>query len=248
MTYHDRLLVLILGLCLTGTAAFAETDVAVGGIRMERQGNVPGFPGDVEDSLEAKVPAAETDEKSVEKGDAESDEEKDQKGGIETIIAPIPSRSPLLGWTLSVPAMLLYRPPGSDPANQVWVSGTGGKARYRSKGITFGLWPATDLDMGAMAPDFLFVSGMVIRSLLPAARRWLEKPSRLDLGFDPWRMKNPLLGPTAFFTCSTYAKPKTTKPSPAGTAGEGFVLRCCRKTDCLFAFNPSARAKPLPPP
>ena len=126
MTYHDRLLVLILGLCLTGTAAFAETDVAVGGIRMERQGNVPGFPGDVEDSLEAKVPAAESDEKSVEKGDAESDEEKDHKGGIETIIAPIPSRSPLLGWTLSVPAMLLYRPPGSDPANQVWVSGVFG--------------------------------------------------------------------------------------------------------------------------
>ena len=106
MTYHDRLIVLILFLCLTVTAAFAETDVAVGGIRMERQGSVPALPGDVEDSLEAKVPPPATDGKSDAKD--EEKEENDKKGGIETIIAPIPSRSPLLGWTLSVPMMLIF--------------------------------------------------------------------------------------------------------------------------------------------
>jgi len=139
MTRHDPLIVLFLSFCLVATTAFAGTEVSVGGIRMERQGKVPAVPGDVGDSLEEKVPPASdgeeddpagetaadesTSKDASEDGDEDSGEDGKKKGGIETIIAPIPSRNPLLGWILSVPVMLMYRPPGSDPANQVWVSG-----------------------------------------------------------------------------------------------------------------------------
>jgi hypothetical protein len=126
MLRHDRLIALaplLFALCVTSSVAFAKTDVAVGGIRMERQGNVPGVPGDVDDSLEAKVPPTDPDKDDAEDTADGGEEKAAKKGGVETIIAPIPSRSPLLGWTLSLPVMLLYRPPDSNPENQVWVSG-----------------------------------------------------------------------------------------------------------------------------
>ena len=97
-------------LCVLAAPARAETDVAVGGIRLEQEANVAGIPGDVQDALEEAV---ET-------------EQPGHKRNFETVVAPIPSRSPLLGWTLSVPAMFLYRPAGADPEDQVWVSGAFG--------------------------------------------------------------------------------------------------------------------------
>jgi hypothetical protein len=45
---------------------------------------------------------------------------------FERVIAPIPSRSPLLGWTLSVPVMYLYRPESAEPTDGVWMTGAFG--------------------------------------------------------------------------------------------------------------------------
>jgi len=77
----------------------AGTKVEPGGIRMEEEANAPALPGDVSDELEAS---------------AESKNE--------FVIAPLPSHSPLLGWTLSVPAMYMYKPAGSAPDDRVWIS------------------------------------------------------------------------------------------------------------------------------
>ena len=90
--------------------AYADTDVAVGGIRLEQEANVAGVPGDVQDSLEDSV----------------KPKQQGRKRAFETVVAPIPSRSSLLGWTLSVPVMFLYRPTDADPGDQVWVSGAFG--------------------------------------------------------------------------------------------------------------------------
>jgi len=106
---HCRVL-LIATLSVLVAPAGANTDVVPGGIRLEQEANVAGVPGDVVDSLE----------------DAVELEPADRKRNFETVIAPIPSRTPLLGWTLGVPAMVLYRPSGAHREDRVWVSGAFG--------------------------------------------------------------------------------------------------------------------------
>ena len=101
---------MLAALCVLAAPVYAETDVAVGGIRLEQEANVAGVPGDVQDALE----------------DAVEPNQPGRKRNFEMVVAPIPSRSPLLGWTLSVPVMFLYRPPGADSQDQVWVSGAFG--------------------------------------------------------------------------------------------------------------------------
>jgi hypothetical protein len=98
--------------CLLAFAgpARADTKVEVGGIRLDEEANVASVPGDVADSLEDEVEAVSA---------------KDKRN-FETVVAPIPSRSSLLGWTLSLPVMFLYRPPNADPEDQVWTSGAFG--------------------------------------------------------------------------------------------------------------------------
>jgi hypothetical protein len=79
-------------------------EIQPGALKLEKEGGVPNsVPGDVEDALE---------EESKEKN--------------EFIIAPLPSRAPLLGWTLSVPVMYLWNPKGGHPDNKPWVSGAVG--------------------------------------------------------------------------------------------------------------------------
>lgn len=101
---------LALVLCAESSITFADTDVVVGAIRMDAEASVPGVPGNTDDSLEAKV--------------AESDDPGEKN--FETVIAPIPSRNPLLGWVLSVPVMVMYKPPNADPQDQVWITGAFG--------------------------------------------------------------------------------------------------------------------------
>jgi len=47
---------------------------------------------------------------------------KSRKSG-EFVVAPLPSRNPLLGWTLTLPAMYLYRPPQVDDDDPAWITG-----------------------------------------------------------------------------------------------------------------------------
>jgi hypothetical protein len=82
----------------------AQTEIAIGGVEMEAEAGVPGVLGDVEDSLEETV---------------DEDAERDW----EPVVAPIPSRNPVFGWMISVPAMLMYKPSFVEPEDRVWISG-----------------------------------------------------------------------------------------------------------------------------
>ena len=88
-------------------AAFAQAEVAVGGIELEPEAGVPGVLGDIDDDLEDQVDR---------RGDG-------TERNWEPVIAPLPSRNPAFGWMLGVPAMLMYRPPFADPDDRVWISG-----------------------------------------------------------------------------------------------------------------------------
>ena len=83
--------------------AFLQAQVSVqpGVMELEREQGVAGVPGDGPD----REPGAE------------------EKKSREFVIAPLPSRSPLLGWTLSVPALWLYKPASADPEDTTWVTG-----------------------------------------------------------------------------------------------------------------------------
>jgi len=56
----------------------------------------------------------------------DDDLEPGETGDHEWLVAPIPSRSAGLGWTLAVPAAVLYRPESSDPEDPAWITGVGG--------------------------------------------------------------------------------------------------------------------------
>ena len=87
--------------------AFAQAEVVLGGVEMESEGNVPGVLGDVDDGLE------ETDDEA----------EDGKQRSWEPVIAPIPSRNPVFGWMVAVPAMLMYKPSFAAPEDRVWISG-----------------------------------------------------------------------------------------------------------------------------
>jgi hypothetical protein len=87
--------------------AFAQAKVVVGGVEMESEVGVPGVLGDVDDDLEEV---------------GEDDEDSAQRSW-EPVVAPIPSRNPVFGWMLSVPAMLMYKPSFVEPEDRVWISG-----------------------------------------------------------------------------------------------------------------------------
>jgi hypothetical protein len=93
--------------CALSAPAFAQAEVVIGGVEMESEAGVPGVLGDVDDGLE------ETAE----------DDEDDTQRNWEPVIAPIPSRNPVFGWMLSVPAMLMYKPSFVEPEDRVWISG-----------------------------------------------------------------------------------------------------------------------------
>jgi hypothetical protein len=58
--------------------------------------------------------------------------EEPEGEGSEWLIAPIPSYSPTLGWTIAVPVTLLYHPSFVDAKNPVWA--TGGAGFYSDNG------------------------------------------------------------------------------------------------------------------
>lgn len=102
------LLIAVLALqTVPGAPVFAQTEIVVGGVEMDSEANVPGVLGDVDDTLEE---------------DADSDKEGEQRNR-EAVVAPLPSRNPVFGWMISVPAMLMYKPSFAEPGDRVWISG-----------------------------------------------------------------------------------------------------------------------------
>lgn len=82
----------------------AQSTVAPGTVKLDKELQVAAVPGDVADEVEnpKRSPGA---------------------GSREFVIAPLPSRNPLLGWTLGLPAMMLYKPSGADEADNTWMTG-----------------------------------------------------------------------------------------------------------------------------
>lgn len=105
MPLSTRSLSFLLTIFVLGSAQPAvAVEVEPGTLKLEREGGAPNsVPGDRADSLQQGAGTSN-----------------------ELVIAPLPSRSPLLGWTLSAPAMYVWSPAGSNPANQPWITGVVG--------------------------------------------------------------------------------------------------------------------------
>ncbi len=67
--------------------------------------SLSALPEEVEDNVNALIPAAKN---------------------REFVIAPLPSRSPTMGWTVALPAMVLYQPTGDTPGTPPWTTGVMG--------------------------------------------------------------------------------------------------------------------------
>ena len=80
----------------------AETRIVPGALELDEEMNVASIPGDVADDVE------------------------DEAEDTDFVVAPLPSRNPLLGWTLAVPAMSLYRPSGVEADESAWITGLAG--------------------------------------------------------------------------------------------------------------------------
>jgi len=104
-------------------AATAHAELLPGSIKLEKESGVPNsVPGDMAD-----------------------DDQSTASRNNEFVIAPLPNRSPMLGWTLAVPAMYIWSPKGSNPYNQPWVTGAMGfYAENKSRGA--GLFHSMSVD------------------------------------------------------------------------------------------------------
>jgi hypothetical protein len=101
-----------LGLCAIALAGMVAAPgcartVAPGAVKMDKERNVVTVPSDVADGLEDKIG-------------------EEPGRNRELVIAPLPSRTPLLGWTLTVPAMFIYKPSSAHEDDQTWVTGVMG--------------------------------------------------------------------------------------------------------------------------
>ena len=101
---YRRRLVLLLALALLCSGALADTRFAPGALELEEERNIAAIPGDV---------AEET----------EQDGDTQARRNREFVIAPLPSRNPLMGWTLSLPAMVLYKPASASAEDSTWITG-----------------------------------------------------------------------------------------------------------------------------
>ncbi len=113
--YARLLLACVLPACMGLQTALAANPVSVGSVEMDTESGVPAVLGDVDDTLEERVVKR-----------SEEGEEQEQERNWEPVVAPLPSRNSAFGWMLSVPAMLMYKPSFSDPADQVWITGVFG--------------------------------------------------------------------------------------------------------------------------
>jgi hypothetical protein len=106
-TISSASLTLLFLLCVPCASALAQVEVTVGGVDLESEAGVPGVLGDVDDGLEESVDVRK----------------EGKERSWEPVVAPMPSRNPVFGWMLSVPAMLMYKPSFAMPDDKVWISG-----------------------------------------------------------------------------------------------------------------------------
>jgi outer membrane protein assembly factor BamA len=99
-----RLPILILAFALLCSGASADTTFAPGALELEEERNIAAIPGDL---------AEEPEEENASQG----------RRNREFIVAPLPSRNPLMGWTLSLPAMMLYKPASASAEDSTWITG-----------------------------------------------------------------------------------------------------------------------------
>lgn len=99
-----RLKTVCIALTALGASAVVQAQVSVepGALELERERGVPAVPGDLTED--------------------DTTEAAQQRQG-EWVVAPLPSRSPLLGWQLTLPALYLYRPSFATPEDSVWITG-----------------------------------------------------------------------------------------------------------------------------
>lgn len=97
-------------LLLLGATPVLGLDItfAPGSVELEEQQGAPAVPGD-----------------TLEPEQAEAGEPKRER---EFVVAPLPARNALLGWTIAVPVLWMYRPGFSQAGDRAWV--TGGAAFY----------------------------------------------------------------------------------------------------------------------
>ncbi|MEJ2275166.1 MAG: BamA/TamA family outer membrane protein [Woeseiaceae bacterium] len=100
-------------LLIVMTGAWADSPVQPRNVTFEGELEVPALPDDVD-----------TDN-AQQSGDPEA-------RGREFVIVPIPSRTPLLGWTLQLPAMYFYKPAAQSDKDPAWI--TGAMALYTEDG------------------------------------------------------------------------------------------------------------------
>jgi hypothetical protein len=102
-------LILVVFFC-RALCVHAQPQFSPGEVELESDESAPAIPiipGDVDDAIEAR-------------GQAENER------SAEWMVAPLPSFNPLLGWTLAVPLMRLYQPPGAQADARVWSTGVVG--------------------------------------------------------------------------------------------------------------------------
>ncbi len=128
MTKLSKLFIYLCLSTLLSTTSLAAAKVKVGAMEMDAEGPIDTLPGDVSDSVEEEV---EEKEKGVRKG--------------ELVAAPLPSRSPLLGWSIALPVMYIYKPKNSDKEDRPWVSGVAG---FYTENDSFGAGAFQKMSLG----------------------------------------------------------------------------------------------------
>jgi outer membrane protein assembly factor BamA len=113
---YRRCPVLLLALVLPCSGVLADSPFALGTLELDEERNIAALPGDL---------AEEVDED----GGAEARRDR------EFVVAPLPSRNPLMGWTLSLPVMMLYKPASASMEDSTWITGAAAfYAENRSRG------------------------------------------------------------------------------------------------------------------
>lgn len=105
--FYRRPLPWLLVLAVLPLSGHAQTSVASGAVKLDKELQVAAVPGDIVDEVEDSSRASGA-------------------GSREFVVAPLPSRNPLLGWTLGLPAMVLYKPSSAVEADNTWMTGAMG--------------------------------------------------------------------------------------------------------------------------
>ncbi len=96
--------VVLVALTLLCSGALGDTTFTPGALELEEERNIAAIPGDLA-------------EEAGQDGDTRA------RRNREFVVAPLPSRNPLMGWTLSLPAMMLYKPASATAEDSTWITG-----------------------------------------------------------------------------------------------------------------------------